>query len=213
MISFPVNRPSHPHCEASVSACATVGDFSSLHPSPFFSFSCPFSGSFTGPKTSVASVLMFSSPRQAPTLRPVSPLAATLMGLPVNAANKRLTGRPNPLDATLTKNWGEGTPNSTWASASHAIRNGGLHPIEKNQPTKNNQRHRESRCQQQQARRLPAPGNGPAETVNHSRHGVEPVQPPPAHRNERGRVRHRRSEHPELDQKWNHVPHVAVQSI
>src|SRR5713226_4615155 len=36
----------------------------------------------------------------------LSPLAATLMGLPASVANKRLTFRLNPLDATLTKNRG-----------------------------------------------------------------------------------------------------------
>ena len=36
----------------------------------------------------------------------VSPLAATLMGLPASVANKRLTVELSPLDATLTKNTG-----------------------------------------------------------------------------------------------------------
>src|SRR5882724_4514974 len=39
---------------------------------------------------------------------PVSPLAATLMDSPASVANKRLTAELNPLDATLTKNRGEG---------------------------------------------------------------------------------------------------------
>src|SRR5580700_2912667 len=42
----------------------------------------------------------------------VSPLAATLMDLPASVANKRLTPRLNPLDATLTKNGGWGSVNS-----------------------------------------------------------------------------------------------------
>jgi hypothetical protein len=37
---------------------------------------------------------------------PVSPLPATLMDLPASVANKRLTARLTPLDATLTKNRG-----------------------------------------------------------------------------------------------------------
>ena len=41
---------------------------------------------------------------------PVSPLAATLMDSPASVANKRLTARLNPLDATLTKNRGVGVP-------------------------------------------------------------------------------------------------------
>jgi hypothetical protein len=36
----------------------------------------------------------------------ISPLHATLMDLPASVANKRLTARLNPLDATLTKNTG-----------------------------------------------------------------------------------------------------------
>jgi hypothetical protein len=39
---------------------------------------------------------------------PVSPSAATLMELRASVANKRLTPIPTPLNATLTKNWGEG---------------------------------------------------------------------------------------------------------
>jgi hypothetical protein len=42
------------------------------------------------------------------TAHPVSPLAATPMGLPTSVANKRLTAILSPLDATLTKNRGEG---------------------------------------------------------------------------------------------------------
>src|SRR5580704_3929808 len=38
----------------------------------------------------------------------VSPLAATLMNLPASVANKRLTAKLTPLDATLTKNRGGG---------------------------------------------------------------------------------------------------------
>jgi hypothetical protein len=38
----------------------------------------------------------------------VSPLAATLLDVPVSVANKRLTAKLNPLDATLTKNRGSG---------------------------------------------------------------------------------------------------------
>src|SRR5437016_13929413 len=115
MLSFPVNWPSHPHCEASVSACATVGDFSSLHPSPFFSFSCPFSGSFTGPKTSVASVLMFSPPRQAPALRPISSLAATLIGLPRKCCTQPTSKQSKPFRCNTYKKLGGGDPQLTMA--------------------------------------------------------------------------------------------------
>ena len=46
-------------------------------------------------------------------LVPVSPLAAALMDLPASIANKRLTPRLTPLDATLTKNRGVGTRSCT----------------------------------------------------------------------------------------------------
>ena len=45
-----------------------------------------------------------------PELRSVTPLAATLMDLPASVANKRLTGNLSPLDATLTKKTGVGSP-------------------------------------------------------------------------------------------------------
>jgi len=55
---------------------------------------------------------------------PLSPLAATLMKIPASVANKRLTPRLNPSDATLTKNRGEGQTVqiissffSTWAKS------------------------------------------------------------------------------------------------
>src|SRR6266850_8253115 len=51
----------------------------------------------------------------------VSPLAATLMDLPASVANKRLTVELTPLDATLTKNRGEGAPRGTPSSASVKI--------------------------------------------------------------------------------------------
>jgi hypothetical protein len=40
----------------------------------------------------------------------ISPLTATLMDLPASVANKRLTARLSPLDATLIKNRGGGVP-------------------------------------------------------------------------------------------------------
>src|SRR5260370_26107334 len=43
-----------------------------------------------------------------PHTAPISPLAATLMDLPVNVANKRLTVQLTPLDAILTKDIGGG---------------------------------------------------------------------------------------------------------
>src|SRR6266852_6486649 len=50
---------------------------------------------------------LFPSTDSLPTTA-LSPLDATLMDLPASVANKRLTVRLNPLDATLTKNTGVG---------------------------------------------------------------------------------------------------------
>ena len=47
-----------------------------------------------------------SLPRHTSENSPVSSLAATLMDLPASVANKRLTTRLSPLDATLTKSGG-----------------------------------------------------------------------------------------------------------
>ena len=67
------------------------------------------------PLTPVASILYKNTgggPQlihpHSPFSAPLSPLAATLMDLPASVANKRLTVELNPLDATLTKNQGEG---------------------------------------------------------------------------------------------------------
>jgi len=49
-------------------------------------------------------------PTARPEERSVTPLAATLRDLPASVANKRLTETLTPLDATLTKNTGVGSP-------------------------------------------------------------------------------------------------------
>src|SRR6266852_9589305 len=67
----------------------------------------------TPPKSSHSSPLL--SRQQS---APVSPLAATLMELPASVANKGLTVRLNPLDATLTKNREAGVFFPFW----HALR-------------------------------------------------------------------------------------------
>jgi hypothetical protein len=60
------------------------------------------------PRRSCLSVPSLTRIPQHPAAIPVSPLAATLMDLPASVANKRLTAKLNPLDATLTENT-EGT--------------------------------------------------------------------------------------------------------
>src|SRR5213082_1178968 len=50
-------------------------------------------------------LLTFNFPLSLP---PLSPLSATFTRLPASVANKRLTAKLNPLDATLTRNRGWG---------------------------------------------------------------------------------------------------------
>src|SRR5437762_3715974 len=52
------------------------------------------------------------SPLYVPISSSLSPSTATLMDLLVSVADKRLTARLSPLDATLTKNQGRGGHNS-----------------------------------------------------------------------------------------------------
>src|SRR5882724_10557705 len=81
------------------------------------------------PRASMGQVVLLTpSKSSAPTqllscqhFIPVSPLAATLMGLPASVANKRLTAELNLLDATLTENRGVGGPSGTPSSASVKI--------------------------------------------------------------------------------------------
>src|SRR5258708_40310599 len=77
---------------------------------------------------------------------------------------------------------------------SNSIRHRRLHPVEKEESAENDEGDGESRNHQQQPSGLAAPGDGPAESVNDARHGVESVQPPPPLRHERARIGHRRRE-------------------
>src|SRR5689334_1297904 len=101
----------------------------------------------------------------------------------------------------------------TFQRSSHPVRNCSFHPLEKEQSSDQHQHNRRRRRQQQRPRPLSVACQRPPETVNHSRHGIQSVQPPPLLRNQRRRVRHRRSKHPELHQKWHNVFHVAIQCI
>src|SRR5271168_3821153 len=101
----------------------------------------------------------------------------------------------------------------TFQQSSHPIRNGPFHPLEKEQPPQQNQNHHRSGRQQQRPGRLAVPRQRPAKTVNHPRHGVQPVQPPPPLRHQRARIRHRRSKHPELHEKRHHVTHIAIKRV
>src|SRR5229473_1761214 len=97
--------------------------------------------------------------------------------------------------------------------ASNPIGNGGLHAIEEKQPPDHHERDGRARSQQQQAGSLPPPGDRPPETVNHPSHRVQPVQPPPARRNDSGGIDDGTGEQPELHEERSHIPHIPVQSI
>lgn len=53
----------------------------------------------------------------------------------------------------------------------------------------------------------------PAETLNRSGHGVQSVQPSPAHWNETARVGNRRSEHPKLYEERHNISNVAIHGV
>src|SRR6267143_6580109 len=99
------------------------------------------------------------------------------------------------------------------SSFSNPIRNGALHAIEEEESAEDDERDDGAGSEKEQAGSLAPPRDRPPETVNDPRHGIEPVQPAPARRNERGRIGDGRSEHPELHEEGNHVFHVAIQRI
>src|SRR6266851_2778183 len=93
------------------------------------------------------------------------------------------------------------------------VGNGGLHAIEEKEAAEEDESDDGGRSQKDEAGRLAAAGNGPAETVNDAGHGVEAVKPAPARRNKRGRISDGRGEHPELHEERNHIADVAIESI
>src|SRR5229473_467397 len=105
------------------------------------------------------------------------------------------------------------TYKNTRGGSSNPIRDGRLHAIEEKQPPDHHERDGRARSQQQQAGSLPPPGDRPPETVNHPSHRVQPVQPPPARRNDSGGIDDGTGEQPELHQERSHIPHIPVQSI
>ena len=60
---------------------------------------------------------------------------------------------------------------------------------------------------------LAVSGKRPAEALNDSGHGIEPVQPAPALRNQAAGICHGRGKQPELYQERDHVAHVTVNGI
>src|SRR6267154_337603 len=94
-----------------------------------------------------------------------------------------------------------------------AIGNGGLHAIEEEEAAEGDEGDGKGGGEKEQAGSLAAAGDGPAETVNDTGHGVEAVKPAPALRHQRACIRHRRSKHPELDEERNDVANVAIEGV
>src|SRR6266436_3774762 len=115
-------------------------------------------------------------------------------------------GVPNKATAEKNAQPGMAVPQN---SGLDAIGNGGLHAIEEKQAAKDNEGDGKGGGEKRQAGSLAAAGDGPAETVNDTGHGVEAVEPAPALRHQRAWIRHRRSKHPELDEERNDVANVA----
>src|SRR6266403_527950 len=93
------------------------------------------------------------------------------------------------------------------------VGNGGLHAIEEEEAAEEDEGDGGGGNQEQQAGSLPVAGDGPAKAVNHARHRVEPVEPPPPHGNQRRRIRDRRSEHPELHEERDDVAYIAIKRV
>ncbi len=94
-----------------------------------------------------------------------------------------------------------------------AVGNGGLHAIEEKEAAEEDESDDGGGSQKDEAGRLAAAGDGPAETVNDAGHGVEAVKPAPAQRNKRRRIGDGRGEHPELHEEGNDVADVAIESV
>src|SRR5216683_1442385 len=97
--------------------------------------------------------------------------------------------------------------------ASDSVGNGGLHAIEKEEAAEEDESDDGGGSEKDEAGRLAAAGDGPAETVNDAGHGVEAVEPAPAQRNKRGRISDGRGEHPELHEEGNDVADVTIESV
>src|SRR6266851_5636916 len=122
--------------------------------------------------------------------------------------------RPVPSNSFIIRTYKNrgGTP-SQFRSASDPIRHRPFHPIEEKEPSEKDHNHSNGRNEQDEPRRLAPACDGPPETINHSRHRIQSIQPPPPLRNQRARIRHRRREHPELGGERNHVAHISIQRV
>src|SRR5216683_7140703 len=224
MLSSSVNRTPHPRPE---NADIPIGDFSPLRLSPG-SAGIPISGF---PPLRQYHLAFRPKPAEASAKAGPPPLSsfcflASHFSIPQPLCFDTLADSPTqrqPLNPFLINHFRTlfiataGVPppqkNPKREPASNPIGNGGLHAIEEKQPPDHHERDGRAGSQQQQAGSLPPPGDRPPETVNHPSHRVQPVQPPPARRNDSGGIDDGTGEQPELHEERSHIPHIPVQSI
>ncbi len=132
---------------------------------------------------------------------------ALLLGLTYNLYRLRHPDHHEDVNrATLTsfrmntyKKTGEGGPSRALptthrpltTSISNAVRDVALHALEEKQSADQHKRHPNRGRGHRRSRRLPVSGQRPTESVNDPRHRIQPVQPAPARRDQRARIRHR----------------------
>jgi hypothetical protein len=93
------------------------------------------------------------------------------------------------------------------------VGNGGLHAIEEEKAAEKDKSDDGGRNDKNEAGRLAVAGDGPAKAVNYSGHGIEAVEPAPAHGNEGRRIGDGGGEHPELDEEGDDITDVAIESV
>ena len=96
---------------------------------------------------------------------------------------------------------------------SDTVGNGGFHAIEEEDAAENDGGYGSGGSGEKRAGRLAVSRDGPAEAVDNAGHGIEAVEPAPSLRNEGGGVGDRGGEHPELDEEWRDVLHVAIEGV
>ena len=93
------------------------------------------------------------------------------------------------------------------------IRHGALDGVVVHQSAEDQQDDGSRRSSEQDAWRLALPGECPTETLDDTRHRVQPVKPTPFSGHQRTRIGHRRGKHPKLHQERHDVADIPVQRI
>src|SRR5258708_19417139 len=94
-------------------------------------------------------------------------------------------------------------PTTSPPCPSNSVGDRRFHPLEEEQPADQHQPHHHCRPQHGRTRRVPASGQPPAESINHSPHGVQPIQPAPPLRPHRPPIPPPPSHHPTLPPPTN----------